>query len=52
MTSPQKKINTPKKTAKLYKALEKGLDMKKLSGKLSWKGDAVKAQKLLRANDR
>lgn len=52
MASPQKKVNVSKTPAKLYKALQKGLDMRKLSGKLSWKGNAVKAQKLLRANDR
>jgi len=51
MANPQKKISSSKPT-KLKKGLVKGLNMKKLSGKLSWKGNAVKAQKSLRANDR
>jgi hypothetical protein len=52
MASPQKKISSLKSSIKLKKVLQKGLDMRKLSGKLSWKGNAVKAQKSLRANDR
>jgi hypothetical protein len=51
MATPQKKVRNAK-PAELKKVLGKGLNMKKLSGKLSWKGNAVDAQKLLRANDR
>jgi len=51
MASPQKKVSNSK-PSKLKKVLDKGLNMKKLSGKLSWKGNAVNAQRLLRANDR
>jgi len=41
------KINTG-----LTTSLNKKLDMKKLSGKLNWKGNAVKAQRNSRMNDR
>ncbi len=50
MASPGKKNNNIQVTLK--KVLEKKLDMKKLSGKLIWKGDAVALQRKLRSNDR
>lgn len=36
----------------LKKIVDKKLDMQKLSGKLQWQGNAVAAQRKLRANDR
>lgn len=51
MPLPEKNSASKKNTAGLKKALRKGLDMKKLSGKLSWKGNVVQAQQRLRIND-
>ncbi len=50
MAVPQKKADAT--ATALKKVLQKGLDMKKLSGKLSWSGDPVALQRKMRANDR
>jgi hypothetical protein len=49
----KKAIQLPDKISTgLTTSLNKKLNMKKLSGKLKWKGNAVKAQQNSRMNDR